>query len=94
MIMRPIRFRAHGQMAYGYEATILPELCDAILAARQEQKLNYQQEHIAKQAEILVRAFARVGIIALVDEATGYQEIRDREALQEILGQRRGQPHQ
>ena len=72
-------------MAYGYEATILPELCDAILAARQGKKLNYQQEHIAKQAELLVRAFARVGIIALVDEATGYQEIRDREALQEIL---------
>lgn len=85
MITKPIRFRAHGTMAYGYEATILPELCDAILAARQEKKLNYQQEHIAKQAEILVRAFARVGIIALVDEATGYQEIRDREALQEIL---------
>jgi len=85
MIMEPIRFRAHGTMAYGYEATILPELCDAILAARQVKKLNYQQEHIGKQAEILVRAFARVGIIALVDEATGYQEIRDREALQEIL---------
>lgn len=85
MITEPIRFRAHGMMAYGYEATILPEICDAVLAARQEKKLNYQQEHIAKQAEILVRAFARVGIIALVDEATGYQEIRDREALQEIL---------
>lgn len=85
MITRPIRFRAHGTMAYGYEATILPELCDAVLAAREQRKLNYQQEHIAKQAEILVRAFARVGIIALVDEATGYQEIRDREALQEIL---------
>lgn len=85
MITKPIRFRAHGTMAYGYEATILPELCDAILDARQEGKLNYQQGHIAKQAEILVRAFARVGIIALVDEATGYQEIRDREALQEIL---------
>lgn len=85
MIIKPIRFRAHGTMAYGYEATILPEMCDAILDARQEKKLNYQQNHIAKQAEILVRAFARVGIIALVDEATGYQEIRDREALQEIL---------
>lgn len=85
MITNPIRFRAHGSMAYGYEATILPELCDAVLAARQDKKLNYQQDHIAKQAEILVRAFARVGIIALVDEATGYQEIRDREALQEIL---------
>lgn len=85
MITEPIRFKLNGTLAYGYEATILPELCDAVLAARQDGKLNYQQEHIAKQAEILVRAFARVGIIALVHEATGYQEIRDREALQEIL---------
>jgi P63C domain-containing protein len=85
MITKPIRFKAHGNWAYGYEALILPEICDAVLTARQSGALNYQQEHIAKQCEILVRAFARVGIIALVDEATGYQEIRDREALQEIL---------
>ena len=85
MIMEPIRFKYQGQLAYGYEATILPELCDAVLSARDAEKLNYQQEHIAKQCDILVRAFARVGIIALIHEATGYQEIRDREALQEIL---------
>ena len=85
MIMNPINFRAAGSLAYGYEATILPEICDAVLDARGAGSLNYQQEHIAKQAEILVRAFARIGIIALVDEATGYQEIRDRQALSEIL---------
>jgi hypothetical protein len=87
MIINPIRFKAKGQstLAYGYEATILPELCESVLSARDADKLNYQQDHIAKQCEILVRAFARVGIIALVHEVTGYQEIRDREALQEIL---------
>lgn len=85
MITDPIRFRAQGNLAYGYDATILPEICDAVLAARLALKLNYQQEHIAKQCEILLRAFARVGIIALVDEATGYQEIRDRRALEEVL---------
>jgi hypothetical protein len=85
MITSPIAFRAQGQLAYGYEATILPELCDAVLAAREKKALNYQQEDIAKQCEILVRAFAKVGIIALVHEATGYQEYREREMLQEIL---------
>jgi hypothetical protein len=85
VITEPIRFKNKGQFSYGYEATILPELCDAVLSARDAGKLNYQQEHIAKQCDILVRAFAKVGIIALVHEATGYQEIRDREALQEIL---------
>lgn len=39
----------------------------------------------AQKAEILVRSLAKVGIIALVDEATGYQEIRPKDALQAYL---------
>jgi hypothetical protein len=34
---------------------------------------------------MLMRGLARVGIIALVDEATGFQYVRDRMALQAIL---------
>ena len=34
-----------------------------------------------------MRALAHVGIIALVDEATGYQDVRARNALNEILEQ-------
>jgi len=77
----------------GYEATRLIDICDAFLEARKqtrerekedEKYLSPRQETIAKQCEILMRAFAKVGIIALVDEATGYQKIRE-EALQEIL---------
>lgn len=85
MITKPIVFQLGGQKAYGYEATILADLCDAVLAARKQGALNYQQKHIADQCEILVRGFARVGIIALVDEATGYQEVRQKTALAEIL---------
>jgi hypothetical protein len=44
-----------------------------------------QQSHIADQCELLVRGFARVGIIALVDEATGYQYERKRRDLAQIL---------
>jgi hypothetical protein len=43
------------------------------------------QENIAKQAMILIRGFASVGIIALVDEATGYQYERPRRDLEEYL---------
>ncbi|MFC1455710.1 P63C domain-containing protein [Microvirga arabica] len=82
----PIKFRTpRGSLAYGYEATILADLCDAILAARREGVLQKQQAHIADRAEILVRGFARIGIIALVDEATGYQNERARDALAKIL---------
>ncbi|WP_167354349.1 P63C domain-containing protein [Cupriavidus nantongensis] len=42
---------------------------------------------VAQRAEILMRALAQVGVVALVDEATGYQEVRDRLALQAILDQ-------
>jgi len=86
VITNPIRFRTpSGTIAYGYEATMLADLCDAVLAARKDGKLNYQQDHIAVRCEILVRAFARLGIIALVDEATGYQDQRTHDALARIL---------
>lgn len=82
----PIKFKTpRGKMAYGYDATVLADICDAILSARQAKKLSKQQFHIGEQAEILVRGFARVGIVALVDEVTGYQESRDKDALQQIL---------
>lgn len=83
----PIRFHSAsgGVAATGYEATILPDLCDAVLEARRSQALRPQQEHIAHQCEVLVRGFARVGIIALVDEATGYQRDRAKDALAKIL---------
>ena len=47
--------------------------------------LRKNQEKFALACEMLVRGLAHIGIIALVDEATGYQEIRDRLALQKIL---------
>lgn len=86
-IRSPIRFRAPGigKVTYGYEATILADICDVILAARKAGVLQKQQDHIAEQCEILVRGFARVGIIALVDEATGFQQDRAKDALARIL---------
>jgi hypothetical protein len=44
-----------------------------------------QQERTAIQADLIMRGFAHVGIIALVDEATGYQRQRESNALAKIL---------
>jgi len=83
---RPIRFRTpHGVMASGYRADLLPNVCEVYLQARDAGVLPTNQEHVAKQAEILIRGLANVGIIALVDEATGYQEFRAQDALARIL---------
>jgi hypothetical protein len=87
-ITNPLRFvrpGRGGKLAVCYEATILADICDAILEARKTRHLSDKQEFIADHCEILVRGFARVGIIALVDEATGYQQVRNRQALEEIL---------
>jgi hypothetical protein len=77
--------KAGGSPAFGVKAEYLPKICDVWLKAREARVLRGPQKNIAAKAEILMRAFAHVGIIALVDEATGFQAIRDREALQEIL---------
>ena len=82
----PILFKGGGGfVAYGYPAILLVEICDAILKARDEGALTSRQSHIAERCDILMRGFARIGIIGLVDEATGYQEIRAKKALAEIL---------
>ncbi|MFX0201333.1 MAG: P63C domain-containing protein [Candidatus Hodarchaeota archaeon] len=86
--LRQIRFRnINGRLVPGFNAKILPLICDVYLAARSAGILTWQQLPLAAASEILVRSFSKIGIIALVDEATGYQEIRDRLALQRILDQ-------
>lgn len=83
---KPIECYDGGTKIHGYEATILPDICDAVLEARSKGKTSTpRMEIIATQCEVLVRAFARVGIVALVDEATGYQEARQKDALAKIF---------
>jgi hypothetical protein len=82
---KPIKFLSKGRVALGYKAELLPKVCEVYLKAKDADKLLEAQEKIADRCGLIVRALAHVGIIALVDEATGYQEIRDRRALQKIL---------
>lgn len=86
MLLNPVSYKAKsGNIAQGINATLLPKICDIWLKARESGALSESQLKTAKKAEILMRGFAHIGIIALVDEATGYQEVRDRLALQKIL---------
>lgn len=86
-LKEPIIYRAkQGAIpAHGIDAELLPEICGVILSARRAGELHKSQEHLAMQAEILMEAFAKVGIIALVDEATGYQRDRSHDALRLLL---------
>jgi hypothetical protein len=79
------RTMERNRLAHGIKAEIIPKICEVWLDADEHGKLGARQKQIAQKAKILMRALAHVGITALVDEATGYQEVRDRLALQEIL---------
>ena len=69
----------------GYRAEILPIICDVYLQARQDGILTSNQQPTALVAEILVRSLSKIGIISLIDEATGFQEERERDELQKLL---------
>jgi hypothetical protein len=83
---QPIAFRTQsGGRGYGYDAMLLPAVCEVYLQARDAKRDLLSQEHIVKTCDMLMRGLARVGIIALVDEATGYQEARAKDELHRIL---------
>ena len=74
-----------GGKALGFNAELLPKVCDLFLEARSAGLLTTQQLPLAVESEILVRSLAKVGIVALVDEATGFQNERDRDELHKLL---------
>lgn len=91
-ILHPVVFTLNSGIkpTHGYPARILPELCFGIMdayVARKQVGLRTPPDRTYIQAKILAKAFSVVGIEALVDEATGFQEDRDRRALARILNQ-------
>jgi hypothetical protein len=83
----PIAYRINGESgrAWGYRAELLPMVCQVYLAARRAGVLLPKQHPAAAAAEIVLSGLSQLGIVALVDEATGYQEVRARYELQAIL---------
>lgn len=51
-----------GVAAEGFKADMLPAVCDVYLSARSHGALTAAQQKVALECELLVRAFARVGI--------------------------------
>ncbi len=75
----------NGQVAFGFLADLLPKICDVFIDAERAGGLQKSQQHIADKVRILYKGFATVGIVALVDEATGFQAERPKDALQRYL---------
>jgi len=84
IIFEPIKSGYKGK-AFGYKATLLPKVCWVYHDASVAGKTSSSQAHIVTVCEIMLRALTNVAIDALIDEATGFQDMRARDALQKIL---------
>jgi hypothetical protein len=61
--IQPIHFRVPTRSrAWGYKAEALPKVCEVYLKAREAGALRRNQDKFAVACEILVRAFAHVGV--------------------------------
>ncbi len=85
-LRRPIRYRdQRGSIGEGIPGQVLRRICSVWVRAHNAKVLGRSQERVAEKARILLDALADVAIIALIDEATGYQKRRAHDELQKIL---------
>jgi len=85
-LREPIRYRStKGSLAEAIPGQVLRRICSVWVRARNADVLGPSQRQIADKAELLLEALADVAIIALIDEATGYQKRRAHNELQRIL---------
>lgn len=72
---RNINSSASEQIAYGYDVTILIDLCNVILAAKNAgEKFS---EKVAQQAQIIISASAKLGIQELVYKLAGFDSTKE-----------------
>jgi len=84
----PIEFKPlNGDPAHGYSAEVFIEICDAIIDAARGNLLTPSQQFLGIQAEFIVRSAAKIGIIGLIDEATGFIADKRREEYRELWDQ-------
>lgn len=66
-----------ASQVYGYDVTILIDVCKAIVSAEADGKLLKSQANIAKQAHVILNASAKAGIKGLVYALSGYDATRE-----------------
>lgn len=74
-----------GGTANWVDHEILRSIIKAGILAHGQGKLTKHQEHIGQRCVHLGSALIGVGLVALIDEATGYQYAREPNALQDLI---------
>lgn len=81
-----IKYKApNGQNITGYEAKVLPEVCKVYVTAYDDGILQDNQLKTAVVCRAILYGLATVGIVSLIDDATGYVHVREKSELQRIL---------
>jgi len=80
-----IEFYDGTKLISGYHADILPLVCNVYLEAREAGVLTASQQPIAQVCEMLLRSFARVGIVALIYEQLGFERYKHPQALRLLI---------
>lgn len=72
-----------------FNATLFVDVCKAYILAKNDGVFDSdgweKQSELADKLLAIMSAFAKTGIIALIDEITGYQELRKKDELQKLL---------
>lgn len=80
-----------GRIAHAVDAASVIAICSAYVEAALAGELRASQRHLARGAQRVVMASAEVGLTALIDEATGYDAIRQRGDLARLFRDSLGQ---
>lgn len=80
-----LEFYDGGKLISGYHADILPLVCNVYLEARTAGVLSVSQLPIAQKCEMLIRSFARVGIVALIYEQLRFEKYKHPDALRLLI---------
>lgn len=84
--IEPIKYKAkNGRISEAYDATIIPDIADLYIEAHKKGALTVKQEEVYERSLIIIRSLAKVGMVGLIDEATGFQFDREGQALQKLL---------
>lgn len=87
LLNSPIEYQPKmgGRTAYGYDHSVFPAICKAIVAADRAGRLKSTQQPAARLASTMLDALVGVAMVALIDEATGYRDEVDDDEYQKLL---------
>lgn len=83
--LKGVEFYDGNRKISGYHADVLVNVCRVYMEARMAGVLTANQLPIAQTCEILMMAFARVGITALIYEQLGFEKFKNPDAFRILV---------